>query len=314
LKKDHRILQSKKYHNIFLHTKAHFTTDEKVNIILSPEFYWVRIFQLPLKSIKEVNKVLPSLFDEFTDTLDLSYYSKKLEDGKFLCFAYNHKRILDQMKDSNIASSQVHNIYFAQLELSETITNADSNIIKVDDIFFTLSDEIVVQVPQSLVPQQEIQSIDVSTISLSKNKIYFNAGSKYIDRKTFISSSIILVLLSVFTIAKIVSTNYEKGKYTEARQVLQEQYKLPPSMIQTRSIVSQFQSIKQEQLKLRQAVEYIYAFNLKNSRIVSVKLKDNIFEVKLDQNDINYKRYLEKKYKLDLAEFRNEILSIRFKV
>ena len=79
---------------IFLCSNTKIETSFKVDIILSPEFYWVRIFDIPVKNITQAKNVLPTLFEDIVDSIsDLSYQVIKLEDNKYLCFAYINKRI-----------------------------------------------------------------------------------------------------------------------------------------------------------------------------------------------------------------------------
>ena len=45
---------------------------EKVNVILSPSLYWVKKLSLPVKYVREVKKLLPSIFE---DTLPKGNYN-----------------------------------------------------------------------------------------------------------------------------------------------------------------------------------------------------------------------------------------------
>ena len=74
------IFNSKDKLNLFLHSKSSFDILSGVNIILSPEFYWVRVFELPMTSPKEVHSALPSLFEEFIDIEGKDFYVKKMSE------------------------------------------------------------------------------------------------------------------------------------------------------------------------------------------------------------------------------------------
>ena len=82
--------------------------NSKVDIILSPEFYWIRIFDIPVKNIAQAKAVLPSLFEDILLKVgELSYQVIKLEEGKYLCFAYINKKVFEAIKNSGINLSLV---------------------------------------------------------------------------------------------------------------------------------------------------------------------------------------------------------------
>ena len=102
---------------VFLSTNTKITSTQKVNIILSPELYWVRIFDIPVKNTTHARHVLPTLFEDILSNVsELSYQVVKLEENKYLCFAYVNKTIYEAIKKSGIPLSLVDNIYFAQNE------------------------------------------------------------------------------------------------------------------------------------------------------------------------------------------------------
>ena len=58
-----------------------YNTEFKLNIILSPEFYWTRIFKIPTKYIYEAKKYLPSLFENIIPSnTEHNYKIKKIDE------------------------------------------------------------------------------------------------------------------------------------------------------------------------------------------------------------------------------------------
>ena len=170
--------------NIFLHSKTKLNIDSKqrVNIILSPQLYWVRIFELPLNSTKEVLEVLPSLFEEFVKDDKLSYYTVKIEDKKFLSFAYDETKILNYIKQANLTLNQIAGVYFAQNEFASFVKN-NQVCMRVDDVCLSFINDLLVQIP--LMIKTDINNdLNIQNITLSKHKIYINSSSKYLDRKS----------------------------------------------------------------------------------------------------------------------------------
>jgi len=103
---------------LFLTKTSYYECDEKINIILSPELYWVRIFDIPIKNKNDVVKVMPSFFESFLDVDNYKFYVIELEDNKKLCFAYDESLITKTIQDANLTLNQISNIFFAQTELN----------------------------------------------------------------------------------------------------------------------------------------------------------------------------------------------------
>lgn len=152
---------------IFLCSNTKIETTFKVDIILSPEFYWVRIFDIPVKNITQAKNVLPTLFEDIVDnTNDLSYQVIKLEDNKYLCFAYVNKRIYEAIKDSGVNLSLVNAVYFAQNECKDF----DGFSVENKGFVYT-QDGILVKVPTSLLKQNLDLNEHINEINLSSNKV-----------------------------------------------------------------------------------------------------------------------------------------------
>ena len=75
-----------KINKVFLTFNTKINETSKVDIILSPEFYWVRIFDIPVKTIKQAKDIIPGLWDDIlTNSDQLSY---KIIQYPYLLFSY----------------------------------------------------------------------------------------------------------------------------------------------------------------------------------------------------------------------------------
>jgi len=102
----------------------------------------VKVFDLPINSIKEVKQTLPSLFEDFIDISDKKFYVKKLKDQRYLCFAYNEQKIIDGIKNSNLSLSQVNAICFSQIELEQIVSSTAQVCMKISGICLGYSNNI----------------------------------------------------------------------------------------------------------------------------------------------------------------------------
>ena len=170
--------------NLFLHSNSSFDTSLNVRLILAPEHYWVRVFELGIQKIKDVYDVLPTLFEEFIDISDKKFYVKKVEnkENMYLCFAYDEEKIIESIKKSNLRLSQISTIHFAQIEFQSLISPTVSTCMKLDNICLGYMNDTLVQVPIQLRAKTD-NDIDLDKLKLSNHTIQVSRHSKYITSK-----------------------------------------------------------------------------------------------------------------------------------
>ena len=299
--------------NIFLHSKTKLNIDSKqrVNIILSPQLYWVRIFELPLNSTKEVLEVLPSLFEEFVKDDKLSYYTVKIEDKKFLSFAYDEAKILNYIKQANLTLNQIVGVYFAQNEFASFVKN-NQVCMRVDDVCLSFINDLLVQIP--LMIKTDINNdLNIQNITLSKHKIYINSSSKYLDRKSAYILFGFLVVVSLFNFTKTIDNMIFNSNIPTQLENLKKQYNMPPTLIQTRSIIASLDKVRKKQQNIREFLSYVLETKKRfGARILNINLKNNKYTIKFtDAKPKKITTYLEKKYNLTSAVVKDNILTLK---
>jgi hypothetical protein len=307
--------KTNKITNIFLSSKSKFDTNDNVNIILSPEFYWTRIFEINIKSKKEITTILPTLFEEFTYIDELKFYYKHIEDNQYLCFAYDETKIIQALTNANLSTKQIEAIYFGQIEL-ESIIDKNNPCVKVDGTCLSFIDNLLVQIPCILNANIE-NKISIDNIELSKHKININSTSKYIDSKIANKLSVLLIILIIINFSKVYINMDNSSKIDNNLDKIKTENNMPATSIQTKSIIQSLSKKSKQQLKMRTAIKYI--FNIKNiskSKIVKLELKDNTITCKfLNANNKNkIENYISKKYKIVKNKIYNKELTIGFKI
>jgi hypothetical protein len=250
---------------LFLTKNSKFSYNSKVNIVLSPELYWVRIFDIPIKNSNDILKVLPSLFEDFLDIERYKFYFINLEDDKKMCFAYDEDLIFKSIKNSGLSPKKVSKIYFAQIELS----NLDS--FKIDNEYFIYQDKILLKVPAQFVNLDEIVNYEIDNIKLSKHSIYLNKTNKYIDMKSLYTISIFLFIIALINFTKISFINKDIDKLKMQQIKSYKRYKLPPTLVQTKSIIKNLQKKQSKQIALRKKLQKFFNLDKKNIKRVYLK-------------------------------------------
>ena len=300
--------------SILLQNNNNYKISEDINIILAPELYSVRIFDIPIESSSELKLVIPDFFEDFFDTEGYSFYHIKLEKHKYLCFAYKQDNILNILEKSNIEIKYVKNIYFLQNELS--ITNG--TLYKYADIQYICTNDIIVKLPSNINIKDNTTDMDVDNINLSKHNIFLNKSSKYIDNKTSYIISFIFIIFALFNFYKMNDINSQRISYEEKLNNLKKQYHVPSSMIQTKSIINEYQTTKDKYLDFLNAFEYLLKYKKKvNSLLKSIEYKNNkiivVFENKV-KNKVKIENYIKRKYKISSSRIYNNNLNIEIKL
>lgn len=294
---------------VFLYLNRKINVNSKVDIILSPEFYWVRIFDIPVKNITQARHVLPTLFEDVLETVsELSYQVIKLEDGKYLCFAYSNKKIYEQIKNSGISLSLVNSIYFAQNECKEYVQ------FKVDDKSFLYTpDNILVKVPNAIATQAISLDDNINKIELSSNNVDIKLYNNVLNTKQIYSIVAVLLIISFVNFYKIFDYKNETLNLDEKIEKTKSISSLPSSMIQTNAILKSYETKVSKEIIKREALEYI--LKNRNFTLKKVDLRKDILSIDLLNTDKRKaEKYISKKYKVVSSSVNSLVLKIRIKL
>ncbi|MEA3498625.1 MAG: hypothetical protein U9R16_06145 [Campylobacterota bacterium] len=256
---------------IFLNKKSSFTFDEKVDVILSPELYWVRIFNIPLKNKNDVLKALPTYFEDFFDVEGYEFYVIKLEDEQYLCFAYLESLISQIANDANLKLSQILNIHFSQNEF------LDFKSFKIDNQYLAYHDDILLRIPKNLTNENDISNIDMDSIKLSKHTFSINKTNKYIDTKSIYLLSFIFILISFINFGKVTILSNTINETTNNQTKIAKEYKMLPTMMQTKSVIKSLEKKQTLQVNLRDKLKNSFQSN-RNIQRVSYRNREITYE------------------------------------
>ncbi len=302
-------LASNKSDLVFLCKDTKINRTDKTNIILSPEFYWVRIFDLPVKSVSQAKSLLPPLFEDICQDVDnLSYQVIKLENDKFLCFAYENKKIFDTIKNSGINLSLVNGIYFAQNECE----GLQSFFIKEKAFSYT-QDGILVKIPKNLLENAVDMEEEIHKINLSSHKVNIKLYNNLLNNKQIVPIIVICCVFILINLFKIVDYSNQISTYEEKIVKIKENSKLPKSILQVNSIIKAYEKDIKQEIKKREAIEYIFEkkeFTLSNLEIDKDTINLNFNNTNKDKIE----SYLKKKYTILSSNIVDSKLIIRIKI
>ena len=259
---------NKQYKTIFLDPASDsFEIEDDVNIILSPSLYWVKKVSLPVKYLRDVKSLLPSLFEEILPKGNYSYSAYKSAD-EFFIFAYEDKVIIDTLSSKGISSTQIKGVYFAQSELFEI-----EGAIKINEMQSVyVKDEIVILVPCCWI--EESGDLDISSINFSKHRISLKQFGHIVNDKSLYMLVSIFSLLILLVVGEYFITLQKISTTTELRDELFAKHGLKSTMMQNRSMLSEYKTIHKRQTNLRDSVAYILSLSLPNEqKLLQLTLK-----------------------------------------
>lgn len=259
------LVSSKETRKIFLTSNTELSeVSGKIDIIVSPEFYWVRKFEIPVKTEAQARHVLPTLFEDIVQEFSsLAYQVIKLEENQFLCFAYNNKKIYEAIKKSNIPTSNISSIYFAQNECK------NFKAFYIDELVFMYTDEnILVKVPNNIQVEEAIPLRRVvGNIKPSSYKLQVKFYNDVISSKFYYTLFTIFGILIATNFFKYFTYSNEINNLNNKMENIKKVNKVPKSNLQLDSILRKYSLNVQKENKKREAISYIFnnvKFDLKS--------------------------------------------------
>lgn len=273
--------------------------DLELDVVLSCDFYWVRIFNIPTKSIKEAKKTLPALFEDILPSGNYDYMCVKLEDNKYVAFAYDNDEILQALKQSNLNVSKIKSLRFAQTEM----LSYENSIIEVNsDYLLSYENGILIKLPFNL-GHKEIVNIGVVTknIKLSQNRVDFKFYTTLIDSNIIKILTLLFLSIALINMVKYINIHLTISQLDKQKEEQILNYELPKTSLQLNSILDELLQNDKKQAELKVAIDYILKFqNISQYSTIHKFLysKNKIIVSFNEPNEQAIKNYLSKKYKI----------------
>lgn len=254
---------------------------EKVNLILSPSFYWVRREKLPVRFAYQAKGLLPSVFDGLIPEGEYQYEAVK--DGEdYLVFAYSNKDIIEALESLGIRFSQINNVYFSQIELGEL-----EEPLLIDEQWALYGqDGITAVVPASLVQARRYVEERLPQIRLSRHKLTLSKFNLFIDQQTFNYAASILIGFIVLFIVEFWMLKQEKRQMLSEQERIYSEYRLPMTSFEVEAIKKRLFGYEKQQLRIRDAFKALAEVKLKSEEHLQSILyegKDLEFKVVLQE-------------------------------
>ena len=235
------------------------------NIILSPEFYWVKRKDLPVKSLFGAKKYATSLFEGFLPEEDEYTYLVSREDGEFIFIAFSEKYITNFLKAKDIKIEQIDKIYFAQFE-----KNFFAKPIYLDE------QNALIEINKTATILR-VDFINDETTLYPANKNYIPKGLSTQISSMSIFSPIQAYLLFALIVGYSIVNYVEGFRYSSQSEMQQNKFDdfikksgLPNSSYQLKNIFKKYNKLDNMERKKRDIVQFISITVMKNGGEITI--------------------------------------------
>jgi len=255
--------------------------NEPVNVILSPEFYWIKKVNLNIKSLKDLKKIAKNEF--------------KLDENQYIFDSFKINEIpfiiaFEKNLNINIPKKYIHSIKIAQIEFFnyECITiNKNKNLEKIDDLIFLL--------PKT----KDCKKIDevLKEIKLS-NKSFNIINNVNIDKTAVFFGILIFLIINISLIIQTLTIKKETNALIKQREKYLKSKSLPTTNIQLKSILNNLKSEYKNQIKLKRSLEIITKTPLKKDEYFKrLQFDGNNFIIEIKTNR-NFDSFFKKNFQI----------------
>ena len=277
---------------VILYTK-NFNKDitEKVDVILSPQFYWIKKLEMKV-SLREAKKISKNLF--------------KLDEEEYIFSAFkidNKIFAVAVKKDLNlkIDKKYINSVRLAQIELYhfDCIDVGDYLIKKIDDILFCF--------PKKNETCKKIDEI-LNNIKLSKQSFnLFNVIN--VDKNILFYLISSLIIFNLFFFIEGFGYKQELTKIEKEKSALQK-YNLPLSLYQLNAIYEALKNENEKQNKIKKVLSFLS--KLRNFEFQKIEFNNGVFTISI-KTDKKLDGYF-KNFNILSSEIKNKIYTLKVKI
>ncbi len=268
---------------LYLHKKSRPLEAGTYDIILSPQFYWVKKVSLPVKRVSDAKRLAESVFEGSLPQGTFSYEVLKADDGDFIIIAYDREAISGMLAEKSGENAQINGVYFAQTACKDLDTccsiDEESSLVNLNGL--------LMQIPRNCTDAKLEMSDYLKGMKPGSHRVRLGSlDVEVVDRRTFalMASGLLLFLIAL----GIEYAGYKKSisELDDTRTRLIRDYHLPPTTMQLESIRKRLLKTYGEQKAIREAMaavaklplqkeEYIKRFDIDNRRAeVEIVLHD----------------------------------------
>ena len=253
------------------------------DIVLTPQFYFYRHEEIPLRFAFQARKIAPSVFEELTDRGKALHFEVAPAENGWDFFAYDPAAIEALIREKGGRPERISRLYFAQqlapLLREEVIRLPDS------DSLLSLIDGTVTLVPKAFADGKTLREFQPELLRKIKGFPFRTTGRpSRLDRRVALLLTLSLGILGIAWIAEGFRYQRLRGYYeTQVRKAAEEDPRLLSGIVRT-NLRNKYQTIDTQQRKIRERVRAIGSLISKENRLQTLKIDDKGYRATLKIN------------------------------
>ena len=251
---------------------------EKVDIMLTPQFYTLKKENLPLKYTFQAKKIAPSLFDGLLGN-DTKYDYMVYKEGDVWVFiAYDLYEITTFLQNKGIESDKVGKLFFAQ----QAVNSFTSPVRLGEKNALVSMNQTMVVIPQTAL-KETTKTLEIDeTFSPQKGLTLQESFHSFISQKQAIGLAVIFVIFSLTFFVE----GWRHGKASDAlrmeMETLLEKYPSMQSQYTRKSIASKYKMIDKTERDKREIIKKLAAMIFKGVKVDTFKMNTKSFNVRFN--------------------------------
>lgn len=235
---------------------------QRVNVVLSPAYYWYKNTAIPLKSPAAARRIAPSIFFSWIPAGGRYRYLSFKENQGYGFIACDPDEVAERLARQGLDSRWIERFYFAQCALdsgqSPLAVGEQGALMHVSGAW--------VAVPRRYAPQA--QSADESPRMLDGPFLRVaKVRESGMSRRHFAVAASLLLLLMGAQGVNLWRDRTEAARLEAARAALLEKARLPQTTLQLESIERRLTTIAAAQTRLREQLSDLLALPVAPARL-----------------------------------------------
>ena len=265
---------------------------EQVNVILSPQYYWIKKIDIPVKNRFTAKKIAKNIFD--FDEKEYFLDAVKIKDTYFaIAINKNLKLKIPKKYIKSLRIAQVEFYDYDCLNVSE-----NHSIQKIEDIHFCFP------------KKNDCKNVDEILNSLKLSGYKINLFNTFEDKGLILLVAFIFIILNVYLLSFNIAYSKDIKKLNFQKNEFLKKHNLPKTTFQLQSV---YENLKNKQLlndKIKTSLEFISKTPCKE--FLKLSFKNDIFYVKI-KSDKNLDNFFNKKFQILNSNYKNNIYEARLK-
>jgi hypothetical protein len=247
---------------------------ERVDVMLTPEFYTLKRESLPVKYAYQAKKIAPSLFDGMLDEGEVYAYfvSRGKEGWEFI--AYAPQKIRDFLLSKGITPEKTGKIFFAQ-QAVETLKNP---VALGEEKALVSLDEVATVVPRAALAEGETLATAASLVRPKKGISLGGSEESLLTLKQSLSLAAVLLLFAGMWFYEGLGYGGDTQKEQSRIEELLAAYPALGSSYARQSVAEKYQKLDQTERRKREVIKALSKMIFKGVTLTSLEMNDKGFK------------------------------------